>query len=76
MSKQPQKENTNPTNQESSGADKVGMANSGQNQFPLKKDAKDAADRNGKQNDMPSAGSQVRSGAKHVDSGKGNQDQQ
>ncbi len=68
----------NSTNQESSGADKVGVANSGQNQFPLKKDAQDAAKQQNNQEGPASAGSQVREEAKHVNSGKheSNQDDQ
>ncbi|RAK65095.1 hypothetical protein [Hymenobacter edaphi] len=56
----------NPTNQESSGANKTGVANSGQNQFPLKKDAQDAAKQQNKQPGPASAGSQVSDEAKHL----------
>lgn len=77
MSNQPKGEQPNPTNQESSGANKVGVANSGQNQFPLKKEARESAEQNAKANpdELPSAGSQVRDAAKHVDSGRNQQDQ-
>ncbi|RTQ46554.1 hypothetical protein EJV47_21635 [Hymenobacter gummosus] len=56
----------NSTNQESSGADKVGVANSGQNQFPLKKDAQDDTKQQDKEQGQASAGSQVRDEAKHL----------
>ena len=64
------REQANPTNSESSGAQRVGVANSGQNEFPLKKDAQEAAEQNGKQQGPASAGSQERAAAKHVDSGQ------
>ncbi|UYZ59375.1 hypothetical protein [Hymenobacter latericus] len=60
----------NSTNQESSGADKVGVANSGQNQFPLKKDAQQDTEQQNKQDGPASAGSQVRDEAKQVNSGR------
>ncbi|KAA9338174.1 hypothetical protein F0P96_04825 [Hymenobacter busanensis] len=55
-----------PSNSESSGANRVGVANSGQNEFPLKKDAKPSTDGN-----TPSAGSQESDTAKRT--GRGSQ---
>lgn len=70
MSKQPKDVKANPTNSESSGANRVGVANSGQNQFPLKEEAREDAEQNTKQKGgMPSAGSRARQGAENVDPG-------